>query len=269
LLALTLAAAARATDVSAAQVRALAARAVAGDALALSALRGVTAVDGRQAQLGAALQAQTPQQLHSRLLTLSAAAGPGANTSPAQAQAIADQLLAGPRFQSQPVPDPLAGALRKLGRWLGSLAAGAPGGPGVFWGALAAVVLVLTGLGVRRTMRRLDPAVRARTGAGAAAQPTPDSLRRDAQAAEAAGAFGDAVRLRFRAGLLALGEQQAIEYRPSLLTTDVARRLHSPQFDALASTFERIAYGGEPGAEADADAAREGWTAVLTRVRSR
>jgi hypothetical protein len=268
-LALTLPPAAGATDVSSAQLQALAGRAAAGDALALSALRGVTAVDGRPAQVGAALEAQTAQQLRSRLVTLSAPTNPAANVEPGQAQATADQLLAAPRFQSQPVPDPLATALNKLGDWLGSLAAGAPGGPGLFWGVLAALVLALTGLGVRRMMRRLEPAARARTRAGAADQPTPDSLRRDAQAAENAGAFGDAVRLRFRAGLLALGDQRAIEYRPSLLTTDVARRLHSAQFDALASTFERIAYGGEPGVESDAAAAREGWTAVLSNDRRR
>jgi hypothetical protein len=258
---------AHASAVTGTQLHQLAARAAAGDTLALAELRGVSAVDGRPTQLAGLLDARTARQLQSRLATLSAggtSAG-SAGQAPGEARRTAAALLDARRFGTKPVPDPIGTVLDKLARAVGRLATRAPGGPAIFWGVVAVLVLALTGLGVRRTMRRLDPMTRTRAGADAANAETPDSLEREAQAAETRGAFGDAVRLRFRAGLLLLSARKTIDYRPSLLTTDVARRLHSPQFDALAATFERIAYGGAPGAEADAAAAREGWKAVLTR----
>jgi hypothetical protein len=260
---------ARATDLTAVQLQTLARRAATGDTLALAELRTVTSVDGRPAQLGALLDTGTPQQLHARLVTLSAGGDGSSGLSPGEAQRTAAALLDNQRFNTRPVPDPVGTLLDKLGRALGRLAARAPGGPALFWGVIAGIVLVLTAFGVRRTLRRLDPVARAAARSAAGADETPESLERDAQAAEAQGAFGDAVRLRFRAGLLLLSARKAIDYRPSLLTTDVSRRLHSPQFDALATTFERIAYGGAAGAEADATAAREGWKALLSSERRR
>lgn len=260
-----------ATGVSTAQLHALAARAAGGDTLALAELRTVTTVDGRPAQVAAALDTTGAQQLKSRLVALSGAggggagagAGPGIAQSPEEARRAASELLASRRFGNAPVPNPVGSLLDKLARRLGRLAQDAPGGPALFWGALAGLVLALTALGTRRMIRRLDPVARARASAAAIESETPESLERDAQAAEARGAFGDAVRLRFRAGLLSLSARRAIDYRPSLLTTDVARRLHSPQFDELAQSFERIAYGGAPAGEDDASAAREGWQDVL------
>ena len=60
-----------------------------------------------------------------------------------------------------------------------------------------------------------------------------------------------ALRLRFRAGLLRLGDRGAIRYRPSVTTNEVRRVLGSETFDELARTFEAVAYGGR-----DARAAR-------------
>jgi hypothetical protein len=260
---------AAATEITSAGLHGLAARAAAGDPTALADLRAVTTVDGRPAAIAEALTAQSPQQLRSKLETLARVSGGTSPATPeaAGAQRQASEILGAQRFSPTPVPDPVGSVLRKLGHALGRLSAGAPGGPAVFWGAVAAVVLALTLLGVRRSMRRLDPALQAGTGADYATGDTPQSLERDASAAEARGAFGDAVRLRFRAGLLSLSARKAIDYRPSLLTADVSRTLRSPEFDALAATFERIAYGGAPGAEADAAAARAGWTALLRSER--
>jgi hypothetical protein len=258
-----------ATEISGSQLRALAARAAAGDPATLAELRGVTTVDGRPAAIAEALAAESTQQLRARLLTLSRVSGGTSPATPeaAGAQRQAAEILGAQRYSPTPVPDPVGSLLRKLAHAIGRLSAGAPGGPAVFWGAVAAAVLALTFLGVRRSMRRLDPALQARAGADVATGDTPQALERDATAAEARGAFGEAVRLRFRAGLLSLSARRAIDYRPSLLTTDVSRTLHSPEFDALAATFERIAYGGAPGAAADAADAREGWKALLTRER--
>jgi hypothetical protein len=49
----------------------------------------------------------------------------------------------------------------------------------------------------------------------------------------------------------------------------VARRLKSPQFDSLATNFERVAYGGVPASREDSDAAREGWRSVLSEAQTR
>jgi hypothetical protein len=259
---------ATATEISSAELRVLAAQAAAGDSAALADLRAVTTVDGRPAAIAEALATQSTQQLRSRLETLARVSGTSpATPETAGAQRQAEEILGAQRYSPTPVPDPVGSVLRKLGHALGRLSAGAPGGPAVFWGAVAAVVLALTFLGVRRSLRRLDPALQAGVGAHLAIGDTPRSLERDATAAEARGAFGDAVRLRFRAGLLSLSARKAIDYRPSLLTADVSRTLRSPEFDALAATFERIAYGGAPGAEADAAAARAGWKALLSRER--
>jgi hypothetical protein len=263
-LVLLLAAGARASALTAAQLHALAGRAAAGDARALAELRGVSTVDGQPVQIAQALNARTARQLSSRLVAL-ADAGAGATQSPETAQRAAAAILASRRYRTAPVPDPVGTLLDKLARALSRLASGAPGGPVAFWGVVAIVVLALTALGVRRTMRRLDPPARARAASAEPAREDPASLEREALQAEARGAFSDAVRLRFRAGLLGLSAQQTIEYRPSLLTTDVARRLRSPQFDALAATFERVAYGGAAAAQEDATAAREDWKLLLKR----
>jgi hypothetical protein len=267
--------AAAAANITAAQLQSLAGQAAAGDAGALAELRQTGEVDGNPAAVAAALQSADPAQLRSRLATLSAPRGPsGASASqalsPTQARAAASAIVGAGRYSKTPLPDPVGSTFDKLGRWLGKLAARAPGGPVVFWGVLGALVLGLAALGARRTMRRLDPQSAAGLGHGtASAVDDPTALEQAAQAAEARGAFADAVRLRFRAGLLRLSFRGALDYRPSLLTADARRRLGSPEFDTLASSFERIAYGGAPAAETDAVAAREGWRKLLAPAPGR
>ena len=269
-IALLMPVAARAGDVSTAQLQSLAAQAAAGNTLALNALRQVDQVDGHPASVAAALRTDRPGELRSRLTSL-AASGPPASSSmpPAGAQAAASAILGRGGYSKAPIPDPVRSGFDKLGHWLGKLASRAPGGPVVFWAVLGGLVLALAALGARRMMRRLDPAAAARAQQAAAAGEDPAAMERDAQAAEARGAFAEAVRLRFRAGLLQLSFRGALDYRPSLLTVDARRRLRSPEFDRLASSFERIAYGGAPAAETDAAASRDGWRELLTSVPAR
>jgi hypothetical protein len=72
------------------------------------------------------------------------------------------------------------------------------------------------------------------------------------------------VRLRFRAGLLRLGDRGAIRYRPSVTTGEVRRVLGSETFDELARTFEAVAYGGRPASNPDVDTARREWPRVVS-----
>lgn len=269
---------AQAASVSSGRMRALASRAAGGDTPALERLRTVTAVDGRPSSLADLLAAGTATQVRARLVVL-ARSDPGAAVSAGGAQAMASAgraramaaaiLAQAPYGKPTRPPDPVVSALDALGKALTSLATRTPGGPVAFWAVAAALVLVLGGLGARRALRRLGPAQPRPGVQAAAAGEDPAALEREAHAAQEAGAFEEAVRLRFRAGLLKLGARSAIDYRPSLLTAEVARGLRSEQFDSLNDTFERIAYGGAPGRPADAEASRQGWTAVLAQAGER
>ncbi len=257
-----------ATATTASQVRLLAARAAAGDPQALGQLETVTQVDGRYVQIGAALSGATPSQLRSRLAALSGpAAGPPVSSPAARQRAAA--ILAAARFRGQPLTDPLTRLFNKLGLLLARAAHGFVGGPLAFWGVLAGVVLVLAAFGARRMIRRLDPLRRERAARPATAVEDPHSLELAAEDAESRSAFAEAVRLRFRAGLLTLSSRGLIDYRPSLLTTEVARQLDSRQFDAIAARFERVAYAGAGADRDDAVAAREGWRELLAGARRR
>lgn len=184
-----------------------------------------------------------------------------------QLREVAAQILSERRFHRSPVIDPVSSALNHVGDWLVRLAADTPGGAGIFWALLAGVVIVLAATGARRALRRLAPA----PGTAGAPRPSgaedPHELEREAATAESRGAFAEAIRLRFRAGLLSLGSRGAIEYRPSIRTAEVSKRLVSPDFDDLATTFERVAYGGEDAGASDASASREGWKRVLAGAR--
>jgi hypothetical protein len=259
-----------ASGVNSAQLRALAGRAETGDQAAVAELRAVDRVDGQPAQLAQALDTSDPRALRDRLGALAAEAVPSAPVaSSASARRAAASILSGRRYRASLVPDPVMPVLRQIGRWLrwlGDRAAEVPGGPVVFWGVIGALVLALAAVMTRRSLRRLGG------GAGEHARGTastegaadePGALERAAAAAESNGAFADAVRLRFRAGLLGLGARAVIEYSPSVRTAQVARRLRSREFDTLAATFDRVTYGGATAQASDAEAACEGWKRVL------
>jgi hypothetical protein len=254
---------ARADSVSYTAVRALAARAARGDPVALDRLRAVTSIDGRPAPLGTLLSAGTSAQIEARVLALAHQDSAPAVSS-ASARATAAAILRQPRYGKATVPNPLADVLRKLRSGLSSLASLAPGGPLIFWLVAAVLVIALSVVGARRTLRRLAAPPSRADHVTLEGGEDPVALALEAQSAEARGAFTEAIRLRFRAGLLTLGERDAIDYRPSLLTTDVADRLQSPQFDALAATFERVAYGTADARPDEAAAARDGWAALLS-----
>ena len=137
----------------------------------------------------------------------SSGAGAGLSSeSAAAARRTAAEILSERRFGTAPLPNPVGSAFDKVGRWLGKLAAGAPGGPAVFWGVVAAIVLALTGVGVRRTMRRLDPLARARPSQGPIG-------RRDARVARARRSGGRGPRRLRRRGTAAVQSRPAAPER--------------------------------------------------------
>jgi hypothetical protein len=254
--------------VSRPELRALAARA-ADDTSALAQLRAVRSVDGRAVDLDAALAGASGADLRARLALL--AAGGGGPNDPAAARARARALLAGGDFTRREPPRPFKSLFERLGDLvddvLNAVDGGLPGGLGDATIVLAALVLLGSGTAAARGVRRRARVAAAADGGASAHADDPAALERAAQRAEAAGDHEQAVRLRFRAGLLRLGAARVLAYRPSLTSGEVARELGSPAFDRLAADLDEIAYGGRAAGPDDAAAAADGWPRVLEEAR--
>jgi hypothetical protein len=269
------AAVARAEAVSGAELRALAAQAV-DDPSALERLRGVDRVDGRPADLAAALAGASGDELRARLEALARdAASRSADAGGAREEAR--DILADRRFSPPEVPGPFRGMLERLADWLApvldvipALDDLIPGGRPAVWALLVALVGGLAALLAVRTLRRRT--ARGTAGGalsgGVAVAEDPEALERRARAAAERGEHELALRLGFRAGLARLDRSGVIELRPSLSTGAVARALDSPQFDRVAARFDEVVYGRRPAAPADVAAAREAWSEVLRDRRA-
>jgi len=256
---------AQATEVTADEFRTLAGEAV-DDRAALAELRQVDNVDGQQVDVRGALRGARGDDLEVRLRTLEASVPDGSEPLAIDPSAEAREVLAEDRFQTDS-PRPLKGFFEWLADllpdfdWLDGVI---PGPPGVTWLALAALIGVLAWVLGRRTLtRRIDTSKAAQ--AAVATRDDPRTLERLAAEAEAAGEFEKALRLRFRAGLLSLDAHGAIDYRPSISTREVSRKLRSQDFDALALTFDDVVYGGRTAEDADVEEARSRWQEVVKR----
>jgi hypothetical protein len=205
-----------------------------------------------------------------------------AAVSPATARARAAAILRDRRFHGGPAPRPLHGVFTAIGnaanavidpiqKLVDRIGRGFPGGASVFWLLLAALVVAAAALLTTHTVRRRAAAVEQLRGetVGGPGGKSPGALEREADEAEQAGDLEHAIRLRFRAGLLRLDLARAIEFRPSITTTEVSDALRSPAFDELALTFEEVAYGGRRAAPPDVDEARREWPALLAEVGGR
>jgi hypothetical protein len=195
--------------------------------------------------------------------------------SPAeQARAEAHRILSERRYHGSHVPRPFHGILHWLGRhlhfvasawdWLGRHV----GGPHVLWAILGAVCVAFAARVASRLARRR--AGRDAWAAGAAARARADdpaALERLADEAERRGDLEIALRLRFRAGLLRLGREEALAWRPSLRTREVRRALRNARFDRLARDFDEVVYGRRPARSEDVVSARSEWPRVLEEAR--
>jgi Domain of unknown function (DUF4129) len=199
-----------------------------------------------------------------------------APVDPDSARAVARDILRSRRFRSSPTPRPL----RKPLSWIGDRLHGVTDWFGRALSHIPAPLLLVLGVGVVAIAAAIIVSkVRARRGSPDAqvrhartddtAAEDPDALERAAEAAERAGELDTSVRLRFRAGLLRLGQRGAIRYRPSVTTSEVRRVIGSETFDELARTFEAIAYGGRDAEPPDVDAARREWPRVVAGAAKR
>ena len=269
------AAPAAAQTVTSPQLQTLAQRATT-DPRALAELRAVRTVDGRPVDIGRALAGAEGAELAARLRTLaeaSAAAGPAISGAEARAEAVS--VLEGRRFSDPRVPRPFQGILRTVGRWLAPVFD--PPAALLDWieeslpAQLAVVAVVFAGalaISVRLVGRRGAQTVRRSRGMGVDVTGLdPDDLEREAAAAERAGDLDRAVRLRFVAGVVRLDRAGVIEYRSSLTTGQLERRVGSTAFVELARTFDEIAYGGRRADDADVEAAKAAWPQVVAEAR--
>jgi hypothetical protein len=196
--------------------------------------------------------------------------GGGDGVDPDTAREQARDILGQRRYQPAEVPRPFEGVLdwlgdrlRPIGTFFDRLLSTLPGRIALLAGvaALAAVVAVIVAR--RRGVGAAGGPHRRRTAADAGAR-DPDALERAADDAERRGELERALRLRFRAGLLRLDAVGAIQFRPSLTSAEVRRRLRQPAFDDLAVAFDEVAYGGRRASSADVSGAREGWRRVVS-----
>jgi len=196
---------------------------------------------------------------------------------PDAARSQAQHILGGRRFNNDQAPRPLRGPLewmgdrlRPVGEWIGDVLGHVSGWVWLLLGAAVVAVIVWRIIVV---VSRRGGTIPASIGRGRRLEPEdsedPDELERAADAAERTGDFERALRLRFRAGLLRLGDRGAIAYRPSVTTGEVRRALGSNTFDELAHTFEDVAYGGKPAQAPDVDAAKREWPHVLEEAPPR
>jgi hypothetical protein len=192
-----------------------------------------------------------------------------AAVDPDEARRTAREILDGRQYRSSATPRPFRRQLTWIGDRVHDLLA--PIGRAIadmplavvlsVAAAVLALVVVLVVRAVRARRGGLDS--RRATTRPAAEVENPAELERAADAAERAGRLDEAVRLRFRAGLLRLGDRGAIRYRPSLTTNEVRRVLGSESFEELARTFEAVAYGGHLATGPDVDTARREWPRVV------
>lgn len=222
-----------------------------------------------------------------------AASSPGPEPTAAEARARAHEILGAERFtDGASSPGPLDRVGTKISEWLRDILPStdrtfSPGqGVGGFLEAIVWIVLIgLLGfvivLLVRAYRRRSrvpeedDPTHRSATAPegddldGWAGERDPEVLEREAAAAEARGAYGLAIRLRFRAGLLRLDASGVIAFRPSLTSGQVLRAVpKATTLGGIARTFDAVAYGDADVDAQDASASREAWARVLTEVGS-
>jgi hypothetical protein len=204
-----------------------------------------------------------------------AAAQRDAAAARAQARDILDQR----RFQETKVPAPLrhvreriGAALRSAGRPLesafGWLAEHVPGGRAVVWALLATFVLGSAALFASRAGARPQ---NAGAGAGAPGEERMSAarLRQEAERAERRGDLDEALRLRFRAGLVELDSRDLIALRPALTNRELLGAVPSPTLAELVDGFEAVAYGGRAANEDDVRGARDGWPRVPEEADSR
>jgi len=182
-----------------------------------------------------------------------------------------DRILSAAKYQGarpNPIGDWWTRFWFRVIDWLDRLISAVPGGPRVFFGILALLVIAAAVWATLRLGQRRNRQIEAFDLARISAERglDPEDLEASAAAAAARGNFREAVRFRFVAGLLRLDAKKAIDFTPGMTSAEVAAALRHPAYDELAQTFDAIVYGDEPAGPPDDSAAVEGWRELLESV---
>jgi Domain of unknown function (DUF4129) len=261
-------------NISAERLRELAA-AARDDPAALDELREVDSVDGTPVHLAPALEGDE-SEVEERLATLAGDESPF-DVNPAAARGEAEEILSERRFRGTETPRPLRGLLdwladrlRVFGGAFDWLAERLPGGDSTAAVLLATLVLLVAAFAAARiAARRSRRILEERHRADVRRRVDPSDLERAAEEAERNGELEEALRLRFRAGLLRLERANVIAFHESMTSGEVARKLRSQEFDRIANTFDEVVYGRRPPESLDLRGARDGWPRVLQEAGAR
>lgn len=218
------------SDLTGVEFRELAEAAATGDG-AREELERVERVDGRPVDLERALEGAEGASLRRRLETLAE----GGEEAPAgtNARREAGAILEDRRYRGTDLPKPLAGVVDWIAERLGpfrdafdAVAARIPGGRSALWTIISGFVVALAALVAWTVSRRGVPGAAAGgfVRMSADLDSDPAGLERMADEAERAGDLEQALRLRFRAGLLRLHRAKVIALRESLTTREVDRK---------------------------------------------
>ncbi|MDQ4096236.1 MAG: DUF4129 domain-containing protein, partial [Actinomycetota bacterium] len=241
-------------------------------------------VDGRAVDHDVAFGNVTGPELERRLESLAdaepadpgGAAGGGVDADLARRRA--EEILGQTKFEERDIPRPFKGVLDAIGRgleragdWLYELADDITGGNPrwLLWALLVAAAVLGAFVARRLIRRRVKRARELQLDLAGDEGLDPDELEARADEAERGGRLEEAIRLRFRAGLIRLSRAQVIPAQPSLTSGDVARYLRSRTYEEVAATFDEVVYGRRDPHPQDVERTRTGWREVLDEVRGR
>lgn len=199
----------------------------------------------------------------------------------------ARRILSGTRYHSKPAKTfrPFAGVLGAVGRFFERVFGPAgrwlerelfrPTGSwfsatfGRWWPVVVIAIVVASGafLGALVIRRRTRSAAETERGAAADEHVGWPELERLAEDAERSGDLEQAIRLRFRAGLVRLERDDGLVGATSRTNAELSRDIGSPTFDGLASDLEAIVYGGSEATAEQAGSSRDGWPVVYRDAR--
>lgn len=245
---------------------------------ARTALLTLERVDGRPVDLGPVVSEATPgdedrlRVLADEFDQVAGRAGTDVVVPTDRARDQAEAVLADDKFQQSDVPKPFKGLLewmadrvRPIGDFFGRLfepILALPGGPFILAGLFAAAA----GLAIGWLVSRRSKAVlagRSRAGLLVDRDADPDELDRRAADAEASAMLGEAVRLRYQAGLLRLAREGRLSLRADTTAAGAARQVDQDDMWALTDDFEQIVYGDRVATAQDVADARQRWTILL------
>lgn len=135
--------------------------------------------------------------------------------------------------------------------------------PSYGWLLLAAMLVLAVVVAAVIARRRLGAEIDQQRAIDVERRGDAAELEDLANAAEAAGRFQDALRLRFRAGLMRLDDLDVIAYDPALATGAIRSAVGMGEFDTVASQFERVAYSDYVPQRTDVTSHQQGWQTVL------